>query len=48
MGEAYCLWYEKFIIDLTEFESDECFEAVISCDECSCFTFVSREVFSHE
>lgn len=42
--EGYCLWFEKFIRDFSEHESETCMnECIEYCDACECFTERDRD-----
>lgn len=40
MKEAYCLWFDKFIRDLYEHETETCLNEICDyCDACDFFAF---------
>lgn len=43
--EAYCLWHDKFLVDVAEYEAEGCSEYCLNCDECESFAFVERVVW---
>lgn len=43
MMKAYCMWFGKFLEDITEHEQDQCHENEQECDYCGNLTFKERE-----
>ncbi len=43
MKEAYCRWFNKFLVDVKEHEMEQCTESKQDCNECSSLSFEEKE-----
>lgn len=38
MKEAYCLWHDKWLKDVAEWQQEQCEEAGMKCEDCQFIT----------